>query len=145
MKQGFGTDQELGYCIGSVGRDGGVYHGLRNEAGHCCNLGMHIDTLAEISISHPVQDAIISDHNHLTKALIRIVALSSSVHQSWFPSALFLHSACWRFHSSSLPSKSGNGTLKASPQYNFFSLLLHTSSLLSLPRAFAYFTISFFL
>lgn len=24
MEQGFGTDEELGYCIGSVGRDGGV-------------------------------------------------------------------------------------------------------------------------
>ena len=77
MRQGFGTDKELGYCIGSVGRDGGVHHGLRNEAGHCCNLGVHIDTLAQIS--HPVQDAIISDHNHLTKVLIHIVALNLSI------------------------------------------------------------------
>ena len=143
MRQGFGTDKELGYCIGSVGRDGGVHHGLRNEAGHCCNLGVHIDTLAQIS--HPVQDSIISDHNHLTKVLIHIVALNLSIYQSWFPSTLFLHSACWRFHSSSLPSKSGNGTLKASPHSNFFSLLFQTSSLLSLPRAFAYFIVSFFL
>ena len=59
MKQRFGTYQELGYCIGLGRRDGGVFHGLRIEAGHYCNLGLHIDTLAEIP--HPVQDAIISD------------------------------------------------------------------------------------
>jgi hypothetical protein len=63
IKQCFETDQELGYCIGSVGRDGGVYHGLRNEVGHCFNLELHIDTLAEIS--YLVQDAIISDLNQL--------------------------------------------------------------------------------
>lgn len=59
MKHEFGTHQELGYCIGSGQRDGGVLHGLRVEACHCYNLGLHIDTLAEIT--HLVQDANIRD------------------------------------------------------------------------------------
>jgi hypothetical protein len=36
MNHGFGL--ELGYCIGSDGRDGGVLHGLRIEAGYWYNL-----------------------------------------------------------------------------------------------------------